>query len=103
MLIYDRRRCRPLPGPEVRRRLAIAQRAKLSWLEYLGWRLLFVRGEPASVFVAHDQKGYAVIGRDGRVVGVRSLTVRPADRKDPAYRATPSFEGDEGGTEVRAA
>ncbi|WP_133499158.1 hypothetical protein [Cognatilysobacter terrigena] len=99
MLIYDRRRCRPVPGLEVRRRLALAQRAKLSWLEYLGWRLLFVRGEPACVFVAHDHKGYAMISREGRVVAVRSLTVRPEDRGDPAYRVVPSAEADE----VRAA
>ncbi|MGY3266889.1 hypothetical protein [Lysobacter sp. HA35] len=100
MLIYDRRRCRPVPGLEVRRRLPLAQRAKLSWLEYLGWRLLFVRGESSAVFVAHDQKGYAMISREGRVVGVRSLTARPEDRSDPAYGVQPADDID---SEVRAA
>lgn len=80
MLIYDRRRCRPLPGAELRRRLTLAQRAKLSWLEYTGWQLLFLRGEPAHAFVAHDDRGYAMIARDGRVVAVRSLNLRPDDR-----------------------
>lgn len=101
MLIYDRRRCRPVPGLELRRSLPLAQRAKLSWLEYLGWRLLFVRGDTAAVFVAHDHKGYAMIGRDGRVLAVRSLTVRPEDRRDPAYRAVPPMDGDD--SEMRAA
>ena len=81
MLIYDRRRCRPLPGSELRRRLTLTQRAKLAWYETMGWRLLFVRGEPASVFLTHDDKGNAVIARDGRVLAVRSLAVRPGDRK----------------------
>ena len=80
MLIYDRRRCRPLPGAEVRRRLTLTQRAKLAWYETMGWRLLFVRGEPASVFLTHEEKGNAVIVRDGRVLAVRSLPVRPEDR-----------------------
>ena len=82
MLIYDHRRCRPLPGAELRRRLTLAQRAKLSWLECTGWRLLFLRGEPANVFVAHADRGYAMISRDGRVVTVRTLTLRPDDRVD---------------------
>lgn len=81
MLIYDRRRCRPIPAAELRRRLTLAQRAKLNWLECTGWNLLFVRGEPASVYVAHDEKGQAMIARDGRVIAVRSLTVRPEDRE----------------------
>lgn len=80
MLIYDRRRCRPIPGAELRRRLTLSQRAKLSWLEHTGWRLLFVRGEPASAFLEHDDRGYAAIARDGRVVAVRSLPLRPGDR-----------------------
>jgi hypothetical protein len=79
MLIYDRRRCRPIPGAELRRRLTLAQRAKLVWLETTGWRLLFLRGAPASVFLEHDDKGYASIFRDGRVLAVRSLSLRPGD------------------------
>ncbi|HEY4582589.1 MAG TPA: hypothetical protein VIG88_06965 [Lysobacter sp.] len=80
MLIYDRRRCRPLPGVELRRRLTLMQRAKLAWYETMGWRLLFVRGEPASAFLAHEEKGLARIVRDGRVLSVRSLALRPEDR-----------------------
>lgn len=84
MLIYDRRRCRPLPGSELRRRLTLAQRAKLSWLEHTGWRLMFLRGEPANAFVQHEERGFAMVARDGRVVAVRSLTLRPEDRNAPA-------------------
>ena len=79
MLIYDRRRCRPIPDAELRRRLTLPQRAKLAWLETTGWRLLFLRGEPAQVFVQHEAKGFASIARDGRIIGVRSLTLRPGD------------------------
>ena len=85
MLIYDRRRCRPIPDAELRRRLTLAQRAKLAWLENTGWRLLFLRGEPASAFVQHAHEGYATITRDGRVVAMRSLTLRPDDAT-PARR-----------------
>ncbi|TZF89854.1 hypothetical protein [Cognatilysobacter lacus] len=83
MLIYDRRRCRPLTGTDLRRALTLAQRAKLLWLESTGWRLLFVRGQPASVFLAHSEKGYATIVRDGRVLAVRSLTLRPGEGDGP--------------------
>jgi hypothetical protein len=83
MLIYDRRRCRPLPESELRRRLTLAQRAKLAWLESTGWRLLFLRGEPASVFLQHDDRGYSTITRDARVVAVRSLTQRPDEPPPP--------------------
>lgn len=86
MLIYDRRRCRPLPDTELRQRLTLAQRAKLVWLESTGWRLLFLRGTPASAFLSHADKGYATIIRDGRVVSVRSLALRP----DDSSRARPA-------------
>jgi len=79
MLIYDRRRCRPLPGMALRRRLTLAQRAKLVWLESCGWRLLFLRGEPASVFLQHDGKGLGRFLGDGGLVLVRSRTQRPGD------------------------
>ena len=85
MLIYDRRRCRPIPDAELRRRLTLVQRAKLAWLENTGWRLLFLRGEPASAFLLHAEKGYSTIARDGRVLTVRSMTLRPGDA--PAFRA----------------
>lgn len=81
MLIYDRRRCRPLPGAELRRRLTLAQRAKLNWLESTGWSLLFLRGEPAQAFVSHSDNGLAAVTRDGRVVAVRSLSRRPDDHR----------------------
>ena len=87
MLIYDRRRCRPIPGAELRRRLTLSQRAKLAWLETTGWRLLFLRGDPANVFLQHDDKGFASIARDGRVIGVRSLTLRPGDAGVPVVDA----------------
>ena len=80
MLIYDRRRCRPIPAPELRRRLTLAQRAKLTWMEHTGWRLLFVRGEPASVFIGNERGDNAMIARDGRVLTVRHLAQRPQDR-----------------------
>ncbi|GAB2508455.1 hypothetical protein [Lysobacter humi (ex Lee et al. 2017)] len=79
MLIYDRRRCRPLPGPEVRRRLALSQRAKLSHLEQGGWRLLFVRNEPATAYVQHAEHGHAIVTRDARLVMARSLRTRHDD------------------------
>ena len=81
MLIYDRRRCRPIPATELRRRLTLAQRAKLTWMEYLGWHLLFVRGEPANVFLGNDRDEHAMISRDGRVLNVRHLALRPEDRQ----------------------
>ncbi|WP_133478913.1 hypothetical protein [Cognatilysobacter segetis] len=83
MLIYDRRRCRPLPDAELRRRLTLTQRAKLAWLESTGWRLLFLRGEPASAFVQHDDTGYAAITREGRVLSLRNLTQRPDEATLP--------------------
>lgn len=98
MLIYDRRRCRPLPGPEVRRRLALAQRAKLSHLEQGGWRLLFVRGEPVTAYVAHAEHGQAILTPDARLVMARSLRVRQGDDADarveqhlPTPVAAPAF------------
>jgi hypothetical protein len=87
MLIYDRRRCRPLPDAELRRRLTLAQRAKLAWLETTGWHLLFLRGEPATVFLQHEDKRLASISRDGRIIGVRSLTLRPGDANTPRVDA----------------
>lgn len=95
MLIYDRRRCRPLPGGELRRRLTLAQRAKLAWLESTGWRLLFLRGEPANVFLQHEDKRFATIVRDGRVLSVRSLTLRPSDAVSRAPRLTEEAAADE--------
>jgi hypothetical protein len=83
MLIYDRRRCRPIPDAELRRRLTLAQRAKLAWLETTGWQLLFLRGEPATVFLQHEDRRLASINRDGRIIGVRSLTLRPGDGAAP--------------------
>lgn len=77
MLIYDRRRCRPRPGPEVRRRLALAQRAKLSHLEHGGWQLLFVRGGTA--YVSHAELGQAVLTPDARLVMARTLRLRQED------------------------
>lgn len=79
MLIYDRRRCRPLPGPEVRRRLALAQRAKLNHLEQGGWSLLFVRNEPATAYVQHAEHGQAIVTPDARLVMARSLRTRQDD------------------------
>ncbi|GAB6194772.1 hypothetical protein [Lysobacter xanthus] len=87
MLIYDRRRCRPMPNAEVRRRLTLAQRAKLSWLESTGWELMFVRGEPGHAFIRHDAEGQAAITADGRVLTVRSLTARASER--PTADAVP--------------
>jgi hypothetical protein len=79
MLIYDRRRCRPQALDEMRRRLTIAQRARLGQLEIEGWRLLFVRGEPAVAFITHEVQGHAMLAREGRPIAVRSLPVRTAD------------------------
>lgn len=79
MLIYDRRRCRPLDTDQVRQRMTITQRAQLGLLEQEGWRLLFVRGEPAGAFVEHSSKGYGLLSRDGRMIAVRSLPVRGND------------------------
>ena len=79
MLIYDRRRCRPPADYEMRRRLTIAQRARLGELEHEGWRLLFVRGEHAVAFVAHDERGYGMLPREGRLLSVRSLPLRTVD------------------------
>lgn len=79
MLIYDRRRCRPPADHEMRRRLSIAQRARLGELEREGWRLLFVRGEHAVAFVAHEQRGYGMLPREGRLLAVRSLPLRTED------------------------
>lgn len=79
MLIYDRRRCRPPADHEMRGRLTIAQRARLGELEHEGWRLLFIRGEPAVAFVAHEERGYGMLPREGRLLAVRSLPVRAAD------------------------
>lgn len=79
MLIYDRRRCRPLDAQQLRGRLSLAQRAKLAWLEQKGWRLLFVRGEANAAFIAHPSDGQAMLVRDGRMIAVRSLTTRPDD------------------------
>jgi hypothetical protein len=90
MLIYDRRRCRPLPDAELRRRLTLAQRAKLAWLESTGWRLLFLRGDPANVFLQHEDQRFASIARDGRVIGVRRLTLRPGDAGSARTDATPA-------------
>lgn len=87
MLIYDRRRCRPLPGPELRRRLALAQRAKLSHLEQGGWQLMFVRGEPATVYVVHAEHGRAILTPDARLVMARSLRMRQEDRESSAVGA----------------
>ena len=93
-LIYDRRRCRPLPDAELRRRLTLAQRAKLAWLETTGWNLLFLRGEPAHVFLQHADKGFATISRDGRLITVRSLTLRPGDAGAPLPSTEAAFAAD---------
>jgi hypothetical protein len=79
MLIYDRRRCRPPAVDEMRRRLTIPQRARLGQLEGEGWRLLFVRGEPAVAFISHATHGYAMLPREGRQIAVRSLPLRTDD------------------------
>lgn len=84
MLIYDRRRCRPQAMQEMRRRLTLPQRARLVELEGAGWRLLFVRGEPAVAFVSHEQQGYAMLPREGRPIAVRSLPLRTSDLLDEA-------------------
>ena len=88
MLIYDRRRCRPPQADETRRRLTLTQRARMGQLEHDGWRLLFVRGEPTVAFLMHDEQGCAMLGRDGRLVGVRALPQRQEDRRSPADGAT---------------
>lgn len=79
MLIYDRRRCRPLRAEETRRRLTLSQRARLGLLERDGWQLLFVRGEPSTAFLSHELEGYGMLGRDGRLIGVRALPQRGGD------------------------
>ena len=89
MLIYDRRRCRPPQAEETRRRLTLSQRARLGLLEKDGWQLLFVRGEPSSAFLAHEQEGYGMLGRDGRLIAIRALPLRGAEGEEaiPAQRA----------------
>lgn len=77
MLIYDRRRCRPLPASQMRTALSLAQRAKLGELEHQGWRLAFVRRETMMAFIEHDELGQATISRRGQVVRVRSVPPRP--------------------------
>lgn len=79
MLIYDRRRCRPPQAREVRMRLTLPQRAKLGQLEREGWRLLFVRGETSLAFLTHTARGYAALGREGRLIMVRTLPLRQDD------------------------
>lgn len=88
MLIYDRRRCRPPQPDEMRRRLSLPQRARLGQLEHEGWRLLFVRGEPAVAYLTHEERGHAMLAREGRPVAVRSLPVRTGDGATAAEPAT---------------
>lgn len=86
MLIYDRRRCRPLQAPEQRKRLSPRQRTELAQLELEGWRLLFVRGEAASAYVTHELHGHGVLVRDGRLVALDALPLRQDDQA-PAHAA----------------
>lgn len=86
MLIYDRRRCRPLAAPEQLKRLTPRQRSQLAQLELEGWRLAFVRGEAASAFVRHPAHGDGVLVRDGRLVMLQALPVR---QDDPVPHAVP--------------
>lgn len=79
MLIYDRRRCRPLRAEETRHRMTLSQRAQLGLLEKEGWQLLFVRGEPSTAFLSHELLGYGMVGREGRLIGLRALPQRGAD------------------------
>lgn len=83
MLIYDRRRCRPPQLAEMRRRLTLSQRARLGLLEQEGWSLLFVRGEPTAAFLTHAEQGHGMLGRDGRLIGVRALPQRQDDVRLP--------------------
>jgi hypothetical protein len=83
VLIYDRRRCRPPQSTEVRMRLTLRQRAQLGQLEREGWHLLFVRGETSLAFLTHPARGHAALGRDGRLIAVRTLPLRQDDSDDP--------------------
>lgn len=83
MLIHDRRRCRPPLASEVRTRLTLPQRAQLGQLEREGWRLLFVRGETSLAFLTHPARGHAALGREGRLIMVRTLPLRQEDRPEP--------------------
>lgn len=89
MLIYDRRRCRPLEDSEKRRRLTLPQRAKLGHLEHMGWEFLFVRGEASTAFLRHAEHGTAALARDGRLIAVRSLPLRQQEPHDPVESAGP--------------
>lgn len=76
MLIYDRRRCRPLRSEEMRKRLTSPQRAQLHLLESEGWQLRFVRGKGSAAFLSHDDHGYGMLACDGRLVAVSELPQR---------------------------
>jgi hypothetical protein len=91
MLIYDRRRCRPMEPAELRSRLTLVQRAKLGELESAGWELQFVRGTAATAYVRHAEHGQAMLSYTGRLVRVRELAMRD-DSGSPEASDDPFFD-----------
>lgn len=79
MLIHDRRRCRAPAANEIRVLLNSTQLASLSRLEREGWRLRFVRKEPALPpvpIVAMRDNSHAVLRADGQLDDASVLDIR---------------------------
>jgi hypothetical protein len=76
MLVTDRRRFSAGAQAEARRRLPLAQRARLVELEHAGWRLCCIRNDPPQVVVASPKNRLAVLTTEGRLAEPMGVRVR---------------------------